>query len=362
MTKTKNKLRVLLAGHISRCPSGSTLLFQQLVDMLQKNDAVEIQVINTSRPTHLTTNWLINLAVAVKVTVAVLLRLRKIQVVTFHASRQAIMSYGPILFWITRIFKKPLVLRLFGGTLEKEYEALSPVRRWVFDKTIIAADLFVVETKQLVKYFERLADNIKWLPNSTKLADLSYCKEFSVLRCKRYIFLGLIKETKGIDIILDSVPHLMPEISVDLFGPLEGKFTCEYISSKGKGVVCYKGVLTPAQVYDELFKYDAIILPTFYEGEGYPAVIVEAYSHGLPVIATRWRSIPEIVEEDTGILIPPRSSEALAKAMNRLHTDTALYAKLKQGVLSKRLEFSDTYWADRFVGWCKELACNAKRT
>jgi glycosyltransferase involved in cell wall biosynthesis len=132
-------------------------------------------------------------------------------------------------------------------------------------------------------------------------------------------------------------------------------------SAKGNGVVCYKGVLTSDQVYKELFNYDALILPTFYEGEGYPGVIIEAYSHGIPVIATRWRSIPEIVTDETGILIPTHSAEALGQAINLLHTDNALYMSLKRGALSKRTEFSDSYWTDRFVEWCEKLIYDGVR-
>ena len=136
---------------------------------------------------------------------------------------------------------------------------------------------------------------------------------------------------------------------------MDGNFTAEYINFKGKGVVGYKGILTHEQVSAKLISYDALILPTFYEGEGYPGVILEAYSHGLPVIATRWRSIPEIVDEESGLLISVRSPEALAQAMNKLHKDVSLYNQIQRGALSKRLQFSDRFWAERFVEWCDNL-------
>ena len=362
MGKMKIKLHILLIGHLPKRPSGSALRFKQLVDNLSENNSVEIQVVNTYRPSHLTKNWLVNIAKALSVTVEILFRLRKAQVVSFHASRPAMMAYAPILFLITRLFKKPLVLRLFGGALELEYEALSPLKRWLFDKTVLSAELLAVQTKHLLRYFEHYsARNIQWFSNSTRIAELPNVNDMTIPRCSRFVFLGIIKEKKGIDIILDCVISLMPGISVDLFGPLEGKFTPEYIQSKGRRVCYYKGVLTQDQVYEELFNYDALILPTYYEGEGYPGVIIQAYSHGLPVIATEWRSIPEIVTEKTGILISPHSPIALAQAMNRLHTDTALYARLKRGAISKRTEFSDKYWTDRFVEWCAELADDAVR-
>ena len=58
------------------------------------------------------------------------------------------------------------------------------------------------------------------------------------------------------------------------------------------------------------------MLPTFYEGEGYPGAIIEAFSLGLPVISTHWKAIPEIVkDQQTGILIEPNTVEAFVKAI-----------------------------------------------
>jgi len=353
----KKKLRLLLIGHLSFRVSGSSLSFTQLVDILRNNDQVEIQVINTARSSRLTSNWLVNAVVAFKVTASVLLCLRQIDVVTFHASRPAMMLYGPALFLLARLFRKPLVVRLFGGALEQEYEALSPSRRWLLERTVFSADLVLLQTKHLSGYFSQQgARCVRWYPTSRQVVDLPPMQENTIPSCKRFVFLGRVVKEKGIGTILESVSQLKAGISVDIFGSLDGHYSAEHIKSEGRGVVRYKGVLTPEEVRDELFNYDALILPTFYQGEGYPGVILEAYSHGLPVITTRWRSIPEIVDENSGILIPPHSAEALAQALNILYTDRPYYVRLRRGALAKRLSFSDHFWAERFVDWCTEVA------
>jgi glycosyltransferase involved in cell wall biosynthesis len=358
----RKKLRLLLIGHMPRHVSGSSQLFKQLVDALRDNDKVIIHIIDTGRPLHLTSNWLTNFVVALKVTGAILLRSRWVQVISFHASRPAMMLYGPVIFLLARLLHKPLIFRLFGGALEQEYEGLVPVRRWFFDRTVLAADLILMETKHLVEYFyQRGASRVKWYSNSTQMLDLPIGLHDVTPVCNGFVFLGRVVEEKGIDVILKSVPYLALGISVDIYGSLDGHYTDKYIDSEGKEIVHYKGILTPDEVRDTLFNYDALILPTFYQGEGYPGVILEAYSHGLPVIATRWRSIPEIVDEDSGILIPPRSPEALAQAMNRLHADVGLYQELRRGVLEKRCGFSNEFWAGRFVNWCTELCESSTR-
>lgn len=57
--------------------------------------------------------------------------------------------------------------------------------------------------------------------------------------------------------------------------------------------------------------------------------MAEASLMGLPVIATRSGSIPEVVlDGTTGILVPPNDTRALADAMIRLGTDEALRRRL----------------------------------
>ncbi len=89
------------------------------------------------------------------------------------------------------------------------------------------------------------------------------------------------------------------------------------------------GRVEPNSISQILSEHDCLLLPTFYEGEGMPGVIIEAYQSGIPVIASRWRDIPELIQhEKTGLLVEPRSMEDLTRAMLRLSSDKKLYQDL----------------------------------
>lgn len=51
-------------------------------------------------------------------------------------------------------------------------------------------------------------------------------------------------------------------------------------------------------------------------GETFGVVYIEAMASGLPIVATNVSGIPEIVNKDTGILVPPKNIDALAEAID----------------------------------------------
>jgi colanic acid/amylovoran biosynthesis glycosyltransferase len=63
--------------------------------------------------------------------------------------------------------------------------------------------------------------------------------------------------------------------------------------------------------------------------EGIPVVLMEAMASGIPVVASGISGIPELVQDGlTGLLVPPGDSEALARALSRLHDDSLLRREL----------------------------------
>lgn len=63
---------------------------------------------------------------------------------------------------------------------------------------------------------------------------------------------------------------------------------------------------------------DCFCFPTYYPAESFGLVIVEAMAFGLPVITTRWRSIPEILPSDYPGFVDPKSPKQVAEALRRL--------------------------------------------
>jgi glycosyltransferase involved in cell wall biosynthesis len=80
--------------------------------------------------------------------------------------------------------------------------------------------------------------------------------------------------------------------------------------------------------------HDALVWPSTYEGFG--MVVIEAMSQRLPVIATPVGCAGAFVSnEETGLLVPPRSSEPLTAAMARLLGDASLRTRLADAAFDR---------------------------
>lgn len=80
-------------------------------------------------------------------------------------------------------------------------------------------------------------------------------------------------------------------------------------------------------ILEWLHHFDLFVLSS--DWEGVSLALLEALSAGLPVIATGVGGTPEIViDEASGLLVPPRSPQSLAEAINRLCSDRELRLRL----------------------------------
>jgi glycosyltransferase involved in cell wall biosynthesis len=73
---------------------------------------------------------------------------------------------------------------------------------------------------------------------------------------------------------------------------------------------------------------DVVVLAS-YANEGVPQALLQALAMAKPVVGTTVGGIPEVVlDVENGLLVPPRDSQALAAALDRLRTDPNLRREL----------------------------------
>lgn len=85
--------------------------------------------------------------------------------------------------------------------------------------------------------------------------------------------------------------------------------------------VHYVGFVAGAQKTSLLRMADIFCFPTFYPNENQPVNLIEAMAFGLPVLTTRWRSLPEIFPVNYPGLVEVRSPVQIAGRLLELLTE-----------------------------------------
>jgi L-malate glycosyltransferase len=129
---------------------------------------------------------------------------------------------------------------------------------------------------------------------------------------------GLIYLIRALPKVLASVPHAR---LVVIGGDTQGDYAVQARSTARKlGVASRISWTGPRNnVHELLAGLDIYVLPSL--NESFPLSILEAMAAGLPVVATPVGGVPEcIVTGQTGLLVPPANSDALAEAIIDLAT------------------------------------------
>jgi glycosyltransferase involved in cell wall biosynthesis len=82
--------------------------------------------------------------------------------------------------------------------------------------------------------------------------------------------------------------------------------------------IMYLGFLSGADKARAFARSDGFCFPTWYHAESFGLVVLEAMAFGLPIVATRWRSVPELFPPGYDGLVDVRSPDQLAQTMTRL--------------------------------------------
>ncbi|MDZ7860511.1 MAG: glycosyltransferase family 4 protein [Candidatus Krumholzibacteriota bacterium] len=349
--------KVLLIGPLPPPVGGDTVSFNRLVHSKywEKND-YEKTIINTSQKTEIKlTNRILGLKDFIKVInimFSMLKKINNVDLVILWGNSRFIYTAGLLIILIAKLFKKPITIKMFGGTFNDKFEKLPRIYKNIAIRIIKFVDIITPETKFLCYYFiNKLKfpkNKIHHLPNfiaSVKKEPFTINKiNKSNIKC---VFIAQLKAEKGLFDVIDMLKSA-GNVNCDFYGPIlsrdQNKFLREIANIDNAK---YKGIARHDEVCKIISQYDILLLPTFHPGEGYPAVILEAFSTGTPVLATKWKAIPEIVQDlNNGFLVKPNSSnQILDKLLSIL--DKELYEKL---CFNAQKTFQNNYTEEKILG------------
>ncbi|MEO6102105.1 MAG: glycosyltransferase [Pseudoxanthomonas sp.] len=130
-------------------------------------------------------------------------------------------------------------------------------------------------------------------------------------------YVGRLVPEKGLRELLDacrSLAKTRPRLRLILVGegPMREEIATR-VADDPSLQVTMAGPQPPLEVSRWMAASDLVTLPSY--SEGHPNVLVEALACGRPVVATPVGGIPEVVDSDSGILVPARNAAALAAGL-----------------------------------------------
>ena len=295
---------------------GVTVLFEQLLEDFKEID-IEYLAINSNK------NCYKNIAETFFTVMKEFVKnVRKYDHVSLHGTANHYIMIAPFVMLIAKLFGKTVSLRKFAGNFDEIYERSDPIRKSLIRYVLKKADQSFFETKYLVEYFKKFNPNTFWFPNVRRRVDsLAPKTEFK----KRFVYISHLKDEKGTQELLEACKRLDESFDVKIYGPVhEDKYTKEYIAGFNTS---YEGSLSPREVIEKLKQSDVLVLPS--HREGYPGIVIEAYSVGIPVLVTNLPAIAEIVEEGkTGVLVEPKNVDALVEGFSKFNQEN--YPQMSQ--------------------------------
>jgi glycosyltransferase involved in cell wall biosynthesis len=150
----------------------------------------------------------------------------------------------------------------------------------------------------------------------------------------RIISIGRLVAFKGFEYLIDACAELARrglEFTCEIIGdgPLRADLEARIRKLNLSGRVQLLGSLSQGAVLEKLRSADIFALASVIDAQGasdvFPTVIIEAMAAARPVVSTRLAGIPEsVVHGETGLLVPPGDTMALAEALSRLLEDAKL--------------------------------------
>ena len=269
-----------------------------------------------------------------------------------------------VMIWSAWAYRCRIVVHLHGGNYDGFYRAQPRPWRFAIRHTLRRVDRIVALSERLrgmYAFDPALQEKVAVVMNSPpeELKGKPRLMDDRPERVVRLLFLSNMIQSKGYYDVLEAVKILKRTTTMRLEAMFAGIFMSsaddrKVMSPKAAeaaflddvdgsglaGVVRYLGAVSGDAKQRLLDASDFLLLPTNYVNEGQPIAIIEAMASGCVVIATDYRSIPDlVVDGETGVLVDYGRPEQIANAVREISADAERYAMMSRAAVERYERF-----------------------
>lgn len=244
---------------------------------------------------------------------------------------------------------------------------IRPLERLLLGRadTIIATSKVYVDSSETLRPFRKKVEVIPiGVPDvkADKVGDLPSHINKLVRGRKIILAVGRLVPYKGFDVLI-AAAHAISEGSVIIIvgsGPLQEKLQKTIIAAGLENRVILTGRLTDEALHTLFCSAYLYCMPSTFRAEAFGVVLLEAMSHGLPIVATNilGSGVPWVNEHGkSGINVPVNNPQKLAEACNQILLSKDLHDQLSRGARQRFLsEFTEEVAVNRVLNVYKRLA------
>ena len=170
----------------------------------------------------------------------------------------------------------------------------------------------------------------------------------------KILFLSTVSQEKGAGILLEAL-SVLKKRNLNFRCMMAGQFASKEEESMLRGLsnslgvddlIEWKGPVHGEAKWACYNEADIFCFPSYYATEGLPVVLLEAMMFSLPVVASSWRGIPDIVSDGrSGYLVPTRDANAVADRLMMLLWDPLLRKRMG---LAARGSYEERFTVEHF--------------
>jgi glycosyltransferase involved in cell wall biosynthesis len=250
----------------------------------------------------------------------------------------AMLQHKPVVAIIESMFWKAI-----APNASFKNRVRSSVTDWLNWALVRGASVRIFSTNAYRNYFvdedSGTVIPCSWVDPKDIKSNSDVLSDFSVKSLRmnlRVLFAGRMNEQKGLAVLLEAAALLdtdVPRVYVDIVG--DGPLKSATIDASGRlrNLRYIKPVPYGPAFYGLLRKYDLIVVPSLTDEQ--PRIVFDAYSQGVPVLASRTTGLADCVREgETGMLVDVGNPRALAEALAWCAENKSALAALALGGLA----------------------------
>ncbi len=273
---------------------------------------------------------------------------RHSDVVCVMPGERGLRALMPLFLLLRSLFHRPVHYLVVGGWLPaflRERPRLCAM--------VARLDGLHVQSRRMQRELSQLGiDHVYLLPNFRDFSPPALHLEAPPMRHGtaplKLVFLSRVIPEKGLALCVEIVDALnaarpdAPVVTLDIYGPVAEAHRgwLDGLLANARSAIRQHGPVQPEHVVSTLAAHDVLLFPTWYSGEGFPGVIVEAYAAGIAVVASDWQDNAEVVEDGvTGRVVATGDRQALQQAILELLSAPQRLAEMKRAARARAASF-----------------------